>query len=128
RTAVLERVAKGIARRALEAKLRFARAFSRAPLAAGTGQSLPQEPDTSEYRLQQPNYRIDAPQALRGPISETESPARCQPPAESEARSHRLAPVKPGRQIRIDGGHLPGSAGALDRALAALDEVRSSRS
>src|SRR5262249_36493632 len=59
RTSVLDRVAKGTARRASEAKRRFARTFSRAALAAGTSQSLPQEPDTSEYKLQQPNYRID---------------------------------------------------------------------
>jgi hypothetical protein len=119
RTAVFERVTKSVAGRALKVKLRLAKTSE--PLAAGTGQSLPQESDTSEYRLQQPNYRIDAAHQLSGAISESESPSRRPPPAENEARSHPL-PLQTGRQIRIDGGHLPVSPGTLDRALAALDK------
>jgi hypothetical protein len=128
RNGPIAQVAKGTARRALQFTLWLKRAAPRAPQVADGSQSLPQQHDKSGYPLQEPMYRVDAAHLPVGPRFPIDPPAPPRPRARLETRVQELPTATRERKIRIDSGHLPGSAGALDRALAALDDRRPSRS
>jgi hypothetical protein len=112
----------------LDFKLWLNKVAAGVPQAAETKQSLAQEHDKSDYPLQEPLYRVDAAQVWNGPYSPINPPAPVRLRARFETMVRELPTARPERKIRIDGGHLPGSAGALDRALAALDDKRPARS
>jgi hypothetical protein len=120
RTSIFKRLAMGIGR-AVNVNL-WMRTSSGTPQIAATNELLPHESENSEYRLQQPP--VDATQESNGSGFDTESPARHRPQAEIESRSYGMLSLGTGRQVRRDGGHLPGGSAALDRALAALDEKK----
>jgi hypothetical protein len=130
RNRTLERIAKRAARRVLGIRLWLERVLPDAQKATEKTEPSPQEPDATEYRLQEPVYRIDAAQSWNGPFLPIDEPAapKRRPRPKFETRARALPTIRPGRKVRIDGGHLPGGTGAIDRALAALDGERPSRS
>jgi len=128
RNGAIAQVAKRMGRPTLEFKQWLNKAVAKAPQAAETSQSQPQKHDTSGYPLQEPLYRVDVAQVWNGPYSPIDRPVPPRPRARVEPRVRELPTGRPERKIRIDSGHLPGSAGALDRALSALDDKRPSRS
>jgi hypothetical protein len=85
---------------------------------------VPPESEFAGYSLQESPDPIDAAFAMAGPHYLVEAPEPAGDTVEVEQESRPAIATTPSRKLRIDGGHLTGKGGALDRALSALDEGR----
>ncbi len=103
----------------------FVEAISNAPPAREETRAAPPEIELAGYSLQESAYPLDAAYALAGPHYPVETPEPTEEIAEAARQSRPAILAKPSRKFRLDGGHLTGKPGALDRALSALDEERS---
>jgi hypothetical protein len=101
------------------------RAISDASPAGEDARDAPPESEFAGYSLQESADPIDAVYALAGPHYSIEAPEPAGNTTEVEQELRPASVTKPSRKFRIDGGHLTGKPGALDRALSALDEERS---
>ena len=85
---------------------------------------LPQQSQIFGRPLLESPFRVDAAEALNGPHFPIKlvRPEGQPPPAQADARPSPATGT--GRQTRVDGAHSPASLGALDRALAAIEEEK----